>query len=78
MSKANVIPLQAQPNNQPKKRTKKFRVSQEVELISEGAVMTVERSNEEFTETVWFDDTGTVCRETFLTETLKLHRNAKK
>ena len=56
---------------EPTPLPKFFRVGAEVTLVSEpGIVMTVERSNPEFTECVWFDEMRAPAREKFLTATL--------
>jgi uncharacterized protein YodC (DUF2158 family) len=60
------------------RRRKTFRVGGEVTLISNPEViMTVERSNPDFTECVWFCELSEPKRETFLTATLRRYVEAK-
>ena len=60
------------------RRRKAFKVAAEVTLASNPeVVMTVERSNSDFTECVWFDDMKEPKRETFLTATLRRFVEAK-
>ena len=60
------------------RRSRAFKISAEVTLASNPeVVMTVERSNPDFTEVVWFDDMKEPKRETFLTATLRRFVEAK-
>ena len=60
------------------RRGKAFKISAEVTLASNPeVVMTVERSNTDFTECVWFDEMREPKRETFLTATLRRFVEAK-
>ena len=60
------------------RRRRPFKPGAEVNLVSNPeVVMTVERSNPDFTECVWLDEMRDVKRESFLTATLRRFVEAK-
>jgi hypothetical protein len=70
---AEIIPIGSISERARSKRA--FLPGEEVHVISNPEIiMTVEKSSLDKTDTVWFDDGGTVQREQFLTVTLRFYQ----